>query len=269
MNTDKIEDILKEVSEKHILPYFKTLRDDQVQSKSHKDDLVTIADQEAEENLTAILKNEFPDTLVIGEESVQDDPSLMNLFETSDKPIWIIDPVDGTFNFRHGSKHFGIILALAQNNEAVEGWIYDILGGRMMRTQKGAGTTINDRSITLGQPKNVDAANGLISRKYFAKTYQPELDRIENAIKSMDTYGCAAHDYLSILEGQKDFVIYCKSKPWDHVAGVLAVNEAVGYGRLWSGDTYTPVDNKKEGLLIASSEQLWSYMTSDFDLAVA
>ncbi len=48
-----------------------------------------------------------------------------------DLPVWIIDPVDGTRNFAAGNRESGAIVALAEQNQALAGWIYDPTSGGM------------------------------------------------------------------------------------------------------------------------------------------
>ena len=58
-------------------------------------DYVTVADEESEKALSAKLIALLPNSLVIGEESVAKDKNVLNKIN-EDKPVWIIDPIDGT-----------------------------------------------------------------------------------------------------------------------------------------------------------------------------
>ena len=59
------------------------------------------------ENFTSIeisiviffFRSNFPDHEFIGEEDISDGSGLVSSF--SEKPTWIIDPIDGTMNFVH------------------------------------------------------------------------------------------------------------------------------------------------------------------------
>ncbi|MEZ5648583.1 MAG: inositol monophosphatase family protein [Alphaproteobacteria bacterium] len=65
----------------------------------------------------------------------------------------------------------------------------------------------------------------------------------------IQSHRCAAFEYLAFLEGQKEFHLFNRLKPWDHCAGVLLLQEAGGDGiKLADGAPYTP-DTFKGGLL--------------------
>ena len=75
--------------------------------KSAYNDLVTETDQEVEKMLISGLRERFPSTLFIGEESVASgDKCQMTAAKT-----WIIDPIDGTTNFINSNPHICTILA--------------------------------------------------------------------------------------------------------------------------------------------------------------
>ena len=75
--------------------------------KSAYNDLVTEADQEVERLLISGLRERFPSTLFIGEESVAAGAKC----RLTDDKTWIIDPIDGTTNFINSNPHICTILA--------------------------------------------------------------------------------------------------------------------------------------------------------------
>ena len=76
MDTAAILELIKETAEKVINPRFRALEQADVESKTSPDDLVTIADREAEVLLASELRRIYPDALVIGEEAVFANPGL-------------------------------------------------------------------------------------------------------------------------------------------------------------------------------------------------
>src|SRR5262245_40386444 len=94
---ERVSAIIDDVAQTIILPRCRRLRSDEVEGKPtdlDPDDVVTVADREAERHLEAALKALAP-AAVIGEEAAHEHPDLLRLVE-SDEPLWIIDPVDGT-----------------------------------------------------------------------------------------------------------------------------------------------------------------------------
>jgi len=74
-------------------------RDKKISEKSSPVDLVTETDKAVEKLIVQGLKSNFPDHEFIGEEDISDGSGQVSSF--SEKPTWIIDPIDGTMNFVH------------------------------------------------------------------------------------------------------------------------------------------------------------------------
>src|SRR6266540_1190144 len=67
-------------------------------------DLVTAADLAAEARLAAELVPLVPGSAFVGEESTAAGAGLAAL--GGDRPVWIVDPLDGTSNFVQGDERF-------------------------------------------------------------------------------------------------------------------------------------------------------------------
>jgi len=138
-----VHDLLREVSQTAILPYYQKLAVHQIEEKA-ADDLVTVADKLSEEMLTEGLGRIIPGLPVVGEETAFADPTVLERLSGS---CWIVDPIDGTHNFAHGRPPFGIIIAMASAGEAHTGWIYDPLSDRLCTAHRGKGAFINGEKI--------------------------------------------------------------------------------------------------------------------------
>ncbi|QGA80564.1 myo-inositol-1(or 4)-monophosphatase [Candidatus Nanohalobium constans] len=77
---------------------------------------VTEADKRAQERIVEVISEEFPDDGFLGEED--------NLAPGKEDRVWVIDPVDGTFNFDRGFNHYCVSIALKIDHEAVLGVVY-------------------------------------------------------------------------------------------------------------------------------------------------
>lgn len=89
---------------------------------------VTEADRMAEKHISQILKNEFPDIPVVGEEAVASG-EVHDL--SGSEYFWLVDPLDGTREFIAGSPEFTVNIALIKNNEPVMGVIHAPARGEM------------------------------------------------------------------------------------------------------------------------------------------
>ena len=109
--------LMRDVAERIIMPRHQALKATEIIEKAD-DDLVTIADREAELALAEGLAKLVPEAAIVGEEAVHADPSVMDRLSGA---CWIIDPIDGTSNFASGKGHFGIMIALAEGGAARPG----------------------------------------------------------------------------------------------------------------------------------------------------
>uniref|UniRef100_UPI0034D66868 inositol monophosphatase family protein n=5 Tax=Pseudomonadota TaxID=1224 RepID=UPI0034D66868 len=73
-----IGNILAEVGRAEIMPRFRRVRDIEVRTKTSAFDVVTEADELAEQAISAALLRAFPNAVVIGEEGTARDPSALD-----------------------------------------------------------------------------------------------------------------------------------------------------------------------------------------------
>ena len=76
MRTDEVADLIRDVCERVILPRFRALATHEVIQK-RPGDVVTVADREAEAELTAAFGRATPGALVVGEEASFADPTAL------------------------------------------------------------------------------------------------------------------------------------------------------------------------------------------------
>ena len=70
---DEVRGLLQEASTKYILPFYKNLSVDQIDTKSSADDFVTVADRQSEVFLSKKLMELIKSSTVTGEEACSDD----------------------------------------------------------------------------------------------------------------------------------------------------------------------------------------------------
>ena len=250
---DEILDLLRFASERSILPRWRNLGEHEIEEKA-KDDLVTIADREVEEFLTEALTRLAPGVPVVGEEAASVDPAVLERLSSA---CWIIDPIDGTHNFANGKTPFGVIIALADAGEAIAGWTYDPRADRMCRARKGEGAFVNEERIT-ARITGEDPPVAAISRLFLNEEQRAELDRkIAPHYRLVDIPRCAAEQYPRLALGENDISVFKRTLAWDHAAGVLWLNEAGGRAARLDGSAYRVDEQTREGLLGASSPDLW------------
>lgn len=266
---DRVAAFIKDVAAEKIIPRFRALEEGHVRAKSSPTDLVTIADEEAEMELTRILKDYLPGSEVVGEEAVSSGRVQRDILSSHNGPVWVVDPVDGTGNFARGEEVFGTMVALVDKGERIASWIYQIPKGRVVSAERGAGVRIDGNLINLSSIKRPSAEDdystmhGLVSRKFMPPSIRPYVEKTVGQLKDSTTYMCCAWEYVMLLEGQAAFSVYKRIEPWDHLAGVLFLEEAGFHIRKWDGTPYAAND-LIGGLVNAPDEGLWQRAHRDF-----
>lgn len=247
-----IHALMRDVTERAILPHYQTLSADQIVEKA-ADDVVTVADKLSEALLTEAL-SKLADMPVVGEEAAHADASVLDRLAGD---CWIVDPIDGTHNFALGHPPFGILIARAEGGETVSGWIYDCLSGRFCAAHRGQGAFVDGERIaarSTGQQPPVAA----ISLLFFDPAKREAIrEHIAPHYTLADIPRCAAEQYPRLALGVNDVSIFERTLAWDHGAGVLWLNEAGGKAARPDGSAYRVDEWRKPGLLGASSPALW------------
>jgi len=257
--TEQVHAVMRLAAERAIWPRYRSLSESDVVSKA-SDDVVTVADHEAEAILTEGLSALLPEATVVGEEATYADPSLNE--RLGDALCWIVDPLDGTNNFAAGKPPFGVIVALAERGETIGGWILDVLTGRFCHAVRGQGAFADGERITAvtsgAQPPI--AAISLV----FADPARREALKTQIAphYTCVDIPRCAAEQWPRLALGINDLSIFERTLAWDHAAGVLLLNEAGGKAARPDDRPYRVDEHQLPGLIGASSPALWDELAS-------
>lgn len=232
VDLDNVAAAIREVAATEIMPRWRNLAAGDISEKTGPQDLVTVADQAAEKALSAKLLSLHPNTVVVGEESVEADAGIMDLFQ-QDKPIWVIDPIDGTMGFSQGEPEFDVMLALVQNGECLAGWIYAPVDDELIMASKTTGAvriTKGGAPQKLTAPKitSIKQLSGILGNKLLSKKHRNFVKSQEIHFTKITSSVCAGHDYAAILRGEAQFAIFGKCMPWDHLPG-LAMLSTLGY----------------------------------------
>ena len=92
-------------------------------------DFVSSSDKKTEKILIDELQKAHPEYGIVTEES-----GIINKSNTKNR--WIIDPIDGTFNFLNGVPQFAISIGYEENNEIKSGIIFNPITNEMFLLRK-------------------------------------------------------------------------------------------------------------------------------------
>src|SRR5260370_18361793 len=110
-------------------------------------------DVHAQELITKLVLEEFPEHALYGEEGIVGDQS--------SEHQWVVDPLDGTVNYFYGIPHFCVSIALRLRSEIMVGVIYDPIREEMWTGQKGERPRLNGRHFHVSD--RTDMAETVIS----------------------------------------------------------------------------------------------------------
>jgi fructose-1,6-bisphosphatase/inositol monophosphatase family enzyme len=256
----EVVDLVRSVARAEIMPRFRTLRDGDVRTKSGPTDLVTIADEMAEQRLAEAFRTMHPGCAIVGEEAASADPALLEQIAIA--PLcFIIDPVDGTSNFAAGLPLFGVIVAVVQNGRTVGAVIHDPIGDDTAVAMAGHGAFMlaaDGSRVRLHVSASAAASemSGAVSWRYMPEPRRSQVcARLPRVAAAWD-HRCAAHQYRMLAAGHCHFSVYNRLLPWDHAAGVLLHQEAGGYAALLDGSAPAP-SITQGGMICAPDRAGW------------
>ena len=218
----------------------------QVSSKG-PGDFVTSADKRTEKILIDELQKAHPEYGIITEET-----GIINKSNTKNR--WIIDPIDGTFNFMNGIPQFAISVGYEEENEIKCGVIFNPIMNEMFCAEKGKGAYLNnsrirvskinkikDALIVTGGPKGASKIKDKIFSEYI---------NVSNNVSSVRKFGSAALDVAYVASGRFDGYWQRELNYWDIAAGIIILKEAGGFVDFFEEDDKAPL---KKNILASNS----------------
>lgn len=195
-------------------------------SKKGPNDFVTAADKRSEEIIHAELLKARPDYGFLMEESgtAGSDPNA--------EIRWIVDPLDGTFNFLHGAPYWSIAIALEEKGEITAGIVYDPVKDEMFRAEKGNGAFNRNKRLRVSGRTNfsetIIAGDCPFRNKDEINEYVSQFDRVAKKAGNVRRNGSACLDLAYVAAGRYDGYWTQNLSPWDLAAPSIIVREAGG-----------------------------------------
>lgn len=205
-----------------------------ISSKGFRD-VVTDADLKAQEIITGIIMDAFPDHGFLPEEDNEELP-------TEGPILWIIDPVDGTVNYSRGLPIFCVSIAAVRNeppltvDDVLAAAVYDPMQDEMFTATAGGpclleGGGLHGRLLqTSAVDDLIDALIG-IDWPLNADLRQEALDLIANLGHEINVFrslGSATLAIAWVAAGRLDGYANFQLMPWDVAAAGLLIKQAGG-----------------------------------------
>lgn len=225
--------------------------------------VVTEADLIMQNRIESELKQHYPDIALLGEEmTTEQQQSLL----ASNKPLWCLDPIDGTSNFAAGMPYFSISLALIHEGQPVAALVYDPIRDECFSAKAGQGTYLNGQKL---EPKEV----GLSLKQSIAlidfKRLTPELATrliTHRPYASQRSLGSIALELCWVAAGRGHIYLHAKQHLWDYAAAQLILNEAGAFSCSLEGQPLNCSSLEPQSTVAALDRELFTQWCDYLDV---
>lgn len=231
MNIDRqqLQRIVRDVAQSTLLPLFSNV------NREYKKDgsIITLADKTMQQKLTERLAQTCPDVALLGEEMP---PEQQQALLDSGKPLWCLDPVDGTSNFAAGLPFFSVSLALIESGEVKAGVVLDPIRDESFSAVRGQGAWLNDEPLkTEDTGLSLKRSIAFVDFKRLPETLSSRLVT-DRPYGSQRNLGSIALELCWLAAGRGHIYLHGSQHLWDYAAADLILAEAGGYAATLQGD---------------------------------
>lgn len=198
------------------------------QAKSHPEfarlkkdgSVITAADELSEDLIRAWIEERFSKDTIRGEERG---------VKQGGNQTWMIDPIDGTYNFSHFGNKFGISVGLAENNAPKLGVIFYPAEKVCISASEGNGAWINGEVLKISKGKDQLSKANIIGQAplraddpRFKEAANQQKDLLAKT-KNEDLDWSYTNSFLKFLRDDKiDAILHFGATPYD-IAGAVAI----------------------------------------------
>ena len=213
-----------------ILPFFRTSLSIDNKSTAHDFDPVTEADRAAEAVMRRLIKANFPQHGIVGEE-------FGNEREDADY-VWVLDPIDGTKSFIAGFPIWGTLIALLHKGVPVFGMMHQPFIGERFYGDNGSASyqgPSGERRLAVRRCASLkEATSYTTSPLLMNEADRTVFGRIEKTVR-LSRYGGDCYSYCMLAAGHLDLVVETELKTYDIAALIPIITGAGGIITNWEG----------------------------------
>ena len=152
------------------------------------------------------------------------------------KHYWIVDTLNGRFNFLHGLPHFAISVSVELNNEILSTVIFDPIRDEFYFAEKGKGSFINDRRIRVSKRNKLKFCifsiydENTLNNKSSVINFVEKINLLSYQSSSViRSFGSSAISFAWLASGKIDCLFVNKLNKNQISCGQLLIKEAGGY----------------------------------------
>lgn len=199
---------------------------DGVISKEGHANIVTSTDIATERIVISVIKEHFPDDAILGEEATSE--KIENPLEQ--EHLWVIDPIDGTNNFRFDRNFSAVSIGYATYGQVQLGAIFNPYRNELFFAERGKGAFSNDKKIQVSEQKELGEACVETGDCYDTEGTRKNLTNVLQLPKTpwVLIRGSAVLAMADVACGKLDLFFNRGQRPWDNAAAFLLLEEAGG-----------------------------------------
>lgn len=192
-------------------------------TKKHENDIVTQADLASNKILIGEIKKYFPKHNIITEETSPED--------NNSEYTWIVDPLDGTSNFKRTIPNYGVLIAVKYKNEIIIGAFYAPVTNELYYAELGKGAFLNNKKILCANKSDLTRSRGSGS----ITLQGVKKEQIRKFSESSDIhhwrlteYGSGAYNMMLVASARSDWYFNPNfgGGIWDVAAPYIILKEA-------------------------------------------
>jgi len=172
----------------------------------------------------------------------------------ADRGLWVVDPIDGTTEYIHGSPRWCVSLAYVRAGEILLGMIFEPVSDRLFSAESGAGASLNGKRIEVSRLAHGTAPVIEVgwSERRPLESYSDLLHKLVESRMEFRRRGSGALGLADVACGVNDAYIELHINSWDALAGILLVREAGG----WTNDFLADDGLRRGNVIVASTPEL-------------
>lgn len=145
---------------------------------------------------------------------------------------WVVDPLDGSFNFSRGFDRCAVSIGLVEDGRPVLGVIVDFIHDKGYAGAAGLAARCDDgtpvRVSAVERLENAALLTGLPAQRDFSDASMAAFARQLSRVKKVRMLGSAASSLLLVARGVFDLYVEDDIMIWDVAAGAALVEAAGG-----------------------------------------
>lgn len=195
------------------------------EQKTSISDVVTAADRAAEALIVERLRAERPDDSILGEEGADHTG-------TSGR-TWVIDPVDGTYNFVAGLDWWCSALALTNGDDLVLGAVHHPASGTTYVGGPQCTPSVDGVPMEplVDRPLAESCLTTYLHPPFFGGEVGEAFGRMANGAATVRMLGSGTMDAMTVAQGRLQVLCQHSVPPWDELPGAAIIRGAGGTTR--------------------------------------